>query len=99
MVKSNHEIQLGHSSVYRSIVNVLVMPFVIFTIIYYVDGQWSLLGSIMYLVVVSFLQWYRAKQIPTYENMFRKEVFFEVLGWSLVVVTGSVALLLTLVVI
>lgn len=98
MVKTNNEIYLEHSSIFRSIVNIFVIPFILFIVIFYIDNQWSLFGSLMYLVLVSFLQWYRAKKLPTYENIFRKNVFFEILGWSLVVVTGSVIILILIVI-
>ena len=82
MIKTNDKIYLGHSSFFRAIINIFVVPFIMFIIIYYIDSHWSLLSSLMYLFLVSFLQYYRAKQVPTYENIFRKDIFFTFFGRS-----------------
>jgi hypothetical protein len=94
-----NEIELAHSATFRAMIHIMLIPFVIFSIICFIDEQWSLLGSVLYILTISFLQWYRARLYPTFENIFRKDTFFEILGWSLVLITGSVVMLIFIIII
>jgi hypothetical protein len=96
-LKINNNYNLGYNASKKAIIHIIVIPFIIFITTKYINDQNSLIGLLMYITFISLLQWYRAKKIPTYENIFRKNIFFGILAW-LIIISISLIVMISLII-
>lgn len=90
--------ELEYSSVFRTLVHLFVIPFVLFIAVSLVDKQWTIVAIVIYVTVVALLQIARVKIIPTVENIYRRDVFFEMLSFvSVILMVGALSLALLII--
>ena len=72
------DILLG-SSILRTISHLVVIPAIIALSGFHIC-------SVVYIALICFMQVYRCKVLPTEENLFRKDVFFSIIGSTIIAI-------------
>ena len=72
------DILLG-SSILRTISHLVVIPAIIALSGFHIC-------SAVYIALICFMQVYRCKVLPTEENLFRKDVFFSIIGSTIIAI-------------
>ena len=88
-------LSLDEKAALMAITHIFFIPFILFLVS---NREFSLITGIIYIAVISFLQWYRSKCFPTYENIFKKDVFFDVLKFIILILSCFLILLFILVI-
>ena len=67
------------SSILRTISHLVVIPTIIALSGFHIC-------SVVYIALICFMQVYRCKVLPTEENLFRKDVFFSIIGSTIIAI-------------
>ena len=88
--------KIAHSAMVRSFVHVAIVPFVLGALVYQIEQSYSAIASVGYIILISFLQWYRAYLEPSIENKYRRDDFFHTLSMELMLVFGILVIIFIL---